>query len=115
MIVALIIFFATLTGKLLIDLKQYHSRKKINHAAEAFIVACLLTLASFFAGWISAPMWFLGFWCLFDPAFALLIGQQFFYVGTTSKLDILQSKYPLVLILKYFLFIGSIILFIWLR
>lgn len=113
MIWGFVIFAVTLIAKLNLDYWQYLKGKKINHALEAVFVTIALGVASFFAGWISAPMFFFGFTCLFDPAFAMLIGQKPFYVGTTAKLDILQRKYPFLQVLKYILFVGSIILYIY--
>lgn len=112
MIWALIIFVACLTIKLAIDLRQYHSRKTINHGLEAVFVATALVGVSWLAGWYSLPMWFFGWTCLFDPAFSLLIGQKPFYIGETAALDKIQRKYPFLQLLKYLLLTVSIIFFI---
>lgn len=112
MIWGIVIFALTLIVKLVFDLKQHNSGKPINHKLEAVFVAVALTGASFLAGWKSAPMFFFGFWVLFDGLFAVLIGQSFFYVGTTSALDKLQRKYPFLRVVKYVLFVGSVVTFI---
>lgn len=111
--IGFLIFGVTLIVKLNVDYWQYLKGKKINHSLEAVFVTILLVGASYFSGWWAIPMFFFGFTCLFDPAFALLMGQKPFYLGTTAKLDILQRKYPFLQWLKYILFIGSIILYIY--
>ena len=110
MIWGLVIFLVTLVAKLNYDLWQYHSRKTINHAREAAVVFILLTVASWLSGWISAPMWFLGFWILFNGIFNILIGQKWGYLGSTAKLDILETKYKWITAVKYALFIASVII-----
>lgn len=113
MITSLIIFFLTLAAKLTYDRHRYLSRKTIYHGREAIVVSIALIAASYFADWKTIPLWFFGFWVLFDGFFNLLIGQPWGYLGETAKLDKLMRKYPLIIILKYFgLFASTIIPFI---
>lgn len=111
-IIATLLFFACLSVKLALDLHQYHSRKTINHGLEAVFVFVALAGLSLWIGWRSAPMWSFGWWALFDTGYALLIGQKWYYTGTTSKLDQWQTSSPALKWLKYALVPASILFFI---
>lgn len=106
-------FLVCLTVKLVVDIKQFHSRKTINHGLEAVFVFVALAVLSLVAGWKSAGIWFFGWWCIFDLLWNVLVGNPPFYVGTTAALDKLQRKYPVLQYVRYVLFIGSIIFFIY--
>lgn len=111
MILGLIIFILTLAAKLVYDVNQYNKHLTINHAKEAFFVSLALLGASFFGGWLSVPIWFFGFWVLFDGFFNLFINQKWGYIGNTAKLDQLQHKYPFLTWIKYVALAASITLF----
>lgn len=109
MIWSLIIFFATLIGKLANDLNLYHSRKVNKHWVGAIYITGALIICSLIVGWKTAPMWFFSYWALFDTAYALLIGQKWYYTGDTAYLDKLQKQYPVIKWIKYAGFIISVV------
>lgn len=113
MIIALVIFFVALVTKLVIDYNLWLKGTPNNHKLGPALVLIALVGCSWLAGWHSTPMWFLGWTCLFDPAFAIMIGQKWYYVGETATLDKIQRKRPILQTLKYVLFIGSVIFFIY--
>lgn len=45
--------------------------------------------------WPSMILW-LAWWPLFDMGVSLLRGMPWHYTGTTSRLDLLQSRYPIL-------------------
>lgn len=111
--IGFVIFGVTLITKLNLDYRQYLKGKPIRHALEAAIVFVLLIVASYFSGWAAAPMFFFGFWILFDGCFNVLIGQPWGRIGETAALDKAMRKYPVLVWFKYIGFIASIIFFIW--
>lgn len=108
MIWALLIFVATLIAKLAVDVRLYLRGGVNKHRVGPAIVLVALVACSWLAGWTSTGMWFFGWWILFDGLYNKLIGQDWFFVGETAKLDKLQRKYPFLVILKYSLFAASI-------
>lgn len=113
LIIAICGFVVCLAVKLVVDLRQFHSRKTINHGLEAVFVAIALTGLSLLAGWKSAGIWFFGWTVFFDLGWNILVGNKPFYIGATSYLDKLQRKYPALQFARYVLFIGSVIFFIY--
>jgi hypothetical protein len=115
MIPALAIFFVTLLIKLNYDVWLYKSGKRNQHLRGAVIVFLVLVGCTWNAGWLSAGIWFFGWWALFDTAYAILIGQKWYFTGNTPQLDKLQAKYPVLKWIKYAGLPASIILFICLK
>lgn len=113
MIYGIIIFFVMLGLKLAVDVKLYQSRKVNNHKLGPALVFIGLIICSYLAGWLSTPMWFFGWWVLFDGFYNILIGQPWLRVGETAWLDRMQRKYHGLPWLKYTMAILSIILYIY--
>lgn len=113
LIIAVCLFAAVLIGKLAVDFQLYQSRKVNEHLLGPVIVFIVLVVCSFLAGWKSVGIWFMGYWILFNGFYAVLIGQKWGFLGTTSKLDIFERKNKWVTPAKYILFIGSVIFFIY--
>jgi len=111
---ALVIFFLTLIGKLVIDVRLYLSGKPNKHILGPAIVFVALVACCWAAGWLSAGIWFLGYWILFNGSYAVLIGQKWGYLGTTAFLDRTERKYRWITPAKYAAFAVSIILYIFL-
>lgn len=105
-VIAICLFAAVLIGRLTYDDWLYKAGKKNTHLRGPIITAVVLTVCSILCGWLSIPMWLFGFWALFDTFYALLIGQKWYYTGTTSKLDKLQAQNPA---LKWFKYVGMVI------
>lgn len=112
MIWAITIFAITIIIKLAIDLKRWQSGNVNKHSLGPGIVAGVLITCSYICGWWSVPMWFFGYWALFDTLWGVLAIRDPFYVGETAWLDKLQRKYRVLQVLKYVLAIGSIILYV---
>lgn len=112
LIIALIIFFATLVIKLAVDYRLWLRGKTNRHLLGPIIVLTCLVVCSVLAGWLSTPMWFFGWWAIFDSLYALLIGQKWYYTGSTSKLDKWQATSPALKWLKYVMVPVSIILYV---
>jgi hypothetical protein len=110
--IAIILFILTLAGKLVIDLHLYFSGGVNHHTIGAVIVLAILVGCSILSGWKSSFMWFFNFWALFDSGWGLFSGNGFFYIGQTSKLDLLQHQYPFLQVLKYLLVVISIIYYV---
>lgn len=113
LIIAIIIFAVCLSVKVAIDLRTHYSGKQVNHKAGALVVCIALLTLSFWVGYKSAPMWFFGWWVIFDLCWNVFVGNPLLYVGETAYLDKLQRKYPVLQVARYLLFIGSIIFFIY--
>lgn len=120
MVAALFIFALTLAGKLVFDAKEHFGRKTIDHSKEAAIVIILLVVASLAWGWkdwLFAGAYLLAFlsifWAVFDSAFGLIIARNPFYLGTTSKLDRLQTKYLWIQVAKYVVAMFSVSFIVW--
>lgn len=105
--IALVIFVLTLAGKLAFDLHLYYSGGVNHHLTGPAIVLVCLIGCSWLAGWLSTPMWLLGYWALFDSLWGLFTGNGAFYLGTTAWLDILQNQYPALQVAKYVLAAGA--------
>lgn len=112
MIYAIAIFILTLVIKLIVDVRLYNQGKTNHHSWGPGIVAGCLATSCYIAGWHSIPMWLFSYWALFDTLYAILIKQKWYFIGTTAKLDILQHRYPVFRVLKYLLFIASIIYYV---
>lgn len=112
MIYGAAIFFVTFVIKMILDLSIYFSGKHNKHAVGSAIVFLVLVACSWITGWMSAPMWFFGWWALWDTTYALFIGQPFYYVGTVAWLDQVQRAYPFLIFVKYGGAILGIVLYI---
>lgn len=99
--IAIILFTLTLAGKLIVDLSLYYSGGVNNHTLGAAIVFICLSACSWLSGWRSIPMWFFGWWAIWDTLYALFIGQDWNYIGNTAWLDKLQINYPALQWFKY--------------
>lgn len=108
MIPALLIFLAALAGKLAFDLHLYFSNKTNKHTTGPAIVVVILLVCSWVAGWITTGVWFFGWWIIFNILYALFIGQDWNYIGNTSKLDKFERKHTWVSVVKIFVFVASI-------
>jgi len=121
MIWGIVIAVFTLIVKLIADLYQHQSGSKIDHTMEAAVAFTMLWLASFVAVgfhiydfsilYVFGTFGF-NFWMLMDSIFGLLIARNPLFLGTSSKLDRLQTKYRFIQVLKYLLAVGSIIFLI---
>lgn len=111
-IIALLLFIACLAGRLAYDTWLYQSRKVNNHVVGPAITLVVIVACCWLAGWLSIPMWFFGFAAIFDPSYAVLIGQKPGFLGTTAKLDRLQHRYPPLVWVKYIGAVVAILLFI---
>ncbi len=107
MIAAIIIFFVVFWVDVITDLHQWGH---INHTRGA-IYRSIALLPAFFLCW---PSLFLlpTYGAAFDMFIGVYKGLGFFYVGETSKLDILQRKYPWLQWAKNILALAGIFLFI---
>lgn len=112
MITAVAIFIMTLIGKLLFDVHLYYSGRSNEHTLGPLIVLIALIACSWVSHWYYLPGWMSLFWACFDPLYAVLIGQKWHFVGSTSFLDRLQHRYPFIACVKYILGVTSLILFI---
>lgn len=112
MIAAFVIFSCTLIGKLIFDLHLYYSGEANKHTLGPMIVFIALVVCSWLGGWITIPMWWFGYWAIFDTLYAVCIGQKFYYVGTSAWLDKMQRRYPVLVYIKYGGAILGIVLFI---
>jgi len=91
----------------IIDSDRYKAHKKILHwynTVERTVVAVLLYfLLGQGENWTIITFYFLGcffsYWLAFNILFNLMIGKEWTYVGSTSKLDILESKVPIIFML----------------
>jgi hypothetical protein len=113
MVIAVILFFLTLAAKLAVDVRLYLSGKPNRHTLGPVIVFVVLVACSWIAGWLTLPLWFLGWSILFNGLYNVLIGQGWWYLGTTARLDRFERRHPWVTIVKYSLFTATI-LFLWL-
>jgi hypothetical protein len=100
-----LIFALLMAAKLLIDYRQWLNKKRIDHDIEAAVLAALLIAPAIFLPpfWLSYPMLAAWAWVLIDMGMATLLTRNPFYIGTTSKLDRLQRKYPALRVFKYIL------------
>lgn len=101
LIIAIVIFFATLVIKLAVDYRLWLKGKPNQHSLGPIIVFACLVICTWLAGWRSAGMFLFGWWAGFDSFIALLMGQKFYYVGNTARLDKWQRINPALLWLKY--------------
>lgn len=112
MIYGLAIWLITLAIDLWTDLHLWYSHKPVKHIRGALLRMIGLAPACWLIGWYGAAMLCLCYWALFDSAWGKLTGSGWFYTGSTSWLDKLQARAPIVKIFKYIGAIASIILFI---
>lgn len=108
MIIAAIILFAlALAWDVITDYRKFLKRKPVNHTADAWLrVALLLPSAFCFERatnlewyWsvpLIAVMFFFTWLLLFDGIYSTLIGQGFFFAGTTGKIDRVLVKWPVI-------------------
>jgi hypothetical protein len=110
---AFLIFFATLAIDLYTDIRLFYRRRPVKHVRGAILRLLGLIPACLFGGWVFVPFAFFGYWSLFDTLWGLFTSRKWPFIGSTSKLDRLQRKYPALLWFKYLGFIASIVILIY--
>lgn len=115
MILAVVIFAATLAIDLFTDVRRYYQRREVNHARGVVLRLFGLVPACIFGGWYFIPVALLGYWVLFNGLYNVLTGREWFYKGQTAYLDKLERKHPWIVPVKYALFIASIIFYVLVR
>ena len=113
MIIAFMIFKLTLLVDLVTDVRLYFGRKKVNHVRGAILRILALSPVVYLLGWQSIPMLFFLYMVLFNGLYNRCIGQKWEFLGTTSFLDRIQSKYRILVLVKYIGLITSITFYIW--
>jgi hypothetical protein len=99
-IAGLIIATATLVADLWTDYRMYLTGKPVNHIRGAWLRLIGLVPAALLIGWPGVVTLF-SYWAIFDVCYALLIGQKWNYIGTTSWLDKQQRVFPGLVWLKF--------------
>lgn len=101
-IISICLWAACLIGRIIYDVFILYFGGKVNkHTIGPGITVVVIIVCSILAGWLSGFMWLFAFAAIFDPAYALLIGQKAGFLGTTAKLDRLQHRYPWLVWTKY--------------
>lgn len=86
----------------ILDSDRYKAKKKILHWYNVLERSAVAFLLYFLLGqgedWTIITFYFFGcffsYWLTFNILFNLLIGQPWWYIGTTSWLDKLEAKIP---------------------
>lgn len=111
MIYGIVIFIVVLAADLFTDIRLYYKKKKVNHVRGAILRTIGLAPAVWLMGWLSAPMLFFAYLILFNGVYNLFINQPWEFTGTTSAIDRVQNRYPVLKKVKYLLLIISIIIY----
>lgn len=122
MIYGIVLFVITLAIDLATDYRRWLRRTAVNHTRGVWLrliglipAGVLLSVAE---GQIQPQIWavpsamFFTYWVLFNGIFALLIGQNWGYVGDTSAMDRWERKNRWFGPVKYILAIGFNILYL---
>jgi len=115
MILSAIIFLAILGVDLLTDLRRYLKREKINHVRGFLLrIAGLIPSVVFLPHdhVLGAAVEGLLYMTLFNGLFNIMIGQNWFYIGSTSWIDKQMRKLGITgFLLQYGLLINLILLY----
>lgn len=107
----LALFILTLIIDLITDYRLWLKKKTVQHIRGALLRCVGLIPAFFLMGWRSLGL-ALVYWVLCDGLMGVLIARNFFFIGTTSKLDQLKTKYRWLILVEYFGAAGGLALFI---
>lgn len=113
MIYGIAIYALTIVVDLFTDVRLWYKDQKVNHFRGAALRLIGLIPACWLIGWAVIPLALFLYWILFEGMYNVLIGQKWWYIGETAKIDKLQRKYPAIKILKYVLLIFSILFYAW--
>jgi hypothetical protein len=101
----------TITVDILTDYRRWLSKKPINHTRSNIIAAVPVIISFILMGWWSIGLIFT-YWAVKDAALGTLMTRSPLYVGTTAKLDTLQRANPWLMVAKFVLGIGGLVIFI---
>jgi hypothetical protein len=110
MIYSIFIFILLIIVKLAFDVRLWLNNRQNRHR-WAWLVAIVLLVCSWQAGWESTGIWFFWYWIIFDGMYNILIGEKWWYIGETAWLDKMQRIYPFLVYVKYAGAILSIIFY----
>lgn len=85
---------------------------KVKHLRGALLRVPSFAVAAWLDPW--SLLLALPYWGLFDMLFGWVKHGKPLYLGTRSKVDLLQRRYPWLVPVKFVLGVGGIILYIWL-
>lgn len=111
MIIAWLIWLATLVIDLFTDVRRYYQRRAVDHTRGAVLRLFGLVPACALGGWAFIPVALFGYWILFNGLYNVFTGRRWFYVGGTANLDKLERRYPWIVWVKYLAFLTSIIIY----
>lgn len=107
MLISLLIFITTLGVDAYTDLKRWG---RVNHTRGAILRCLALAVAAVFD--VKILLLLPGYACVFDCLLCLFRGLPVFYVGTTSAMDRLQRRYPVLVWVKFGLGIAGVIIYV---
>lgn len=111
MIPGLLIYLLTLAVDLITDYRIWAHKKIVNHIRGGLLRCIGLIPAVWLMGWYSIGLVFT-YWLVFDLIFGTLIIRNPLFLGTTGYLDRLQHRYTWLVIVKFVLGVGGVVLII---
>ena len=109
-IIAIIIATIVLIIDLVTDYKAWLKNRNeikpkgsVKHRYGAVLRIAGLAIPLWLAWWKLSIVICADYWALFDTAFAISVGQKWYWTGATAWLDRMQANYPVIKWLKYLL------------
>jgi hypothetical protein len=117
--IAIIAAAIVLTIDVLTDYKKWlrdrniiKPKGSVNHTLGLVLVVIGLIPSAWLSGYVVFPVIAFGYWIFKNWLLNLLMGEAWGRIGTTSSIDKLMLKYP---ILKFAPYLGLILSMIWLK